>query len=64
MVEKIMSVIIENDGLYEEIETTVHDYTKLNNEEIISIINEAGVVGLGGACFPTHVKLSPGSDKN
>lgn len=60
---KIMSVIIENDGLYEEIEATGRDYTKLSNEEIISMINEAGIVGLGGACFPTHVKLSPGSDK-
>ena len=28
-------------------------------EEIINKISAAGVVGMGGACFPTHVKLSP-----
>lgn len=32
---------------------------KLTPSEIIDRIREAGVVGLGGACFPTHVKLVP-----
>lgn len=31
----------------------------LSSAEIVEKIKEAGVVGLGGACFPTHVKLSP-----
>lgn len=31
----------------------------LSSEEIIAKIKNAGVVGMGGACFPTHVKLSP-----
>lgn len=31
----------------------------LSPEEIVAKIKEAGVVGMGGACFPTHVKLSP-----
>lgn len=35
----------------------------LTKEEIVDIIREAGIVGLGGAGFPTHVKLSPPEDK-
>ncbi|KAJ52772.1 electron transport complex protein RnfC [Clostridium tetanomorphum] len=61
---KSTAVIIENDGQYEEIETEKRDYTKLSNEEIINIIKEAGIVGMGGATFPTHVKLAPPPDKN
>lgn len=32
---------------------------KLSSEEIIAKIAEMGIVGLGGAAFPTHIKLSP-----
>ena len=32
---------------------------KLQKEESIDIVKEAGIVGMGGAGFPTHVKLSP-----
>lgn len=32
---------------------------KLPKEEIVKKIQEAGIVGLGGACFPTHIKLTP-----
>lgn len=60
--KKVLSVIVENDGLYEECEHSGVDYKSLSSEEIISIIKECGIVGLGGACFPTHVKLSPGKD--
>lgn len=35
------------------------DVTSLSREKIIERIKEAGVVGMGGAGFPTHVKLSP-----
>lgn len=31
----------------------------LNKEELLDIIRQAGIVGLGGACFPSHVKLNP-----
>ncbi len=58
--DMVNSITIENDGLYEEVEyTLIEDYTALSSEEIISKIKEAGIVGLGGAGFPTHVKLSP-----
>ena len=35
----------------------------LDSKEIVDIIKEAGIVGLGGAAFPTHVKLTPPSGK-
>lgn len=60
----VNSIIIDNDGLLEEVEYTAHDPEKLNKKEILELIKEAGVVGMGGAGFPTHVKLSPKSRKN
>ncbi len=61
---KILSVIVENDGLYEGEEISKpNNYADMTNEELIKLIQEAGVVGMGGACFPTHVKLSPPPDK-
>jgi len=58
-------VVIENDGLYEhEARLLPHpDYESLDAKEILSVIREAGIVGMGGACFPTHVKLAPPPDK-
>lgn len=38
---------------------TLKDKPELTPEAIIDIIKEAGIVGMGGACFPTHVKLMP-----
>ena len=55
----VNSIIIDNDNLFEEVTFTPHDPSKLNKKEIIDLIKEAGVVGMGGAGFPTHVKLSP-----
>lgn len=62
---KVMSVIIENDGLYEEAAELKprENYSGLSKEEILKIIAEAGIVGMGGAGFPTHVKLAPPPDK-
>ena len=42
---------------------TERDWHLLSKEELLTIIREAGVVGLGGAAFPTHVKLNPPPDK-
>lgn len=57
----VQSIVVENDELYEEIAGfgEERDFTKLSKDEIRSIIKEAGIVGLGGAGFPTHVKLTP-----
>lgn len=61
---KSLAVIVENDGLYEETEMTKpKDYKEMTKEEIVEIVKEAGVVGMGGATFPTNVKLSPPPDK-
>lgn len=60
---KVLSVVVENDGQYEEVPATPHgDFKKLSKDELVNIIKEAGIVGLGGACFPTHVKLTPPKD--
>ncbi len=60
-------IIIENDDLYEETTEmrayTTSDYKNLTKEELISVVKEAGLVGMGGAAFPTHVKLSTPPDK-
>ena len=54
------SIVVENDGEYQEIAylepKPLAEYTK---DEIRNAVRDAGVVGMGGAGFPTHVKLSP-----
>ncbi|MBR2950431.1 MAG: electron transport complex subunit RsxC [Lachnospiraceae bacterium] len=58
--DNVMSIVIENDHQYEEVEyAPVKELADMTREEIITAIKEAGVVGMGGAGFPTHVKLSP-----
>ena len=58
--DNVMSIVIENDGKYEEVEFPQPKAVEvLLKEEIIGMIKEAGIVGMGGAGFPTHVKLSP-----
>ncbi len=55
------SIVITNDNEYKKIEGygQNRDYTKMSKEEIREAVKEAGIVGLGGAGFPTHVKLTP-----
>ena len=58
--EEKMSIVIENDGLFEEIEyPEIPDYDSLSREDKIRIIGDAGIIGMGGAGFPTAVKLQP-----
>ncbi len=59
------AVVIENDGAFETVEGfgTKRDYTSLSKEEIRGYIKDAGIVGLGGTGFPTHVKLTPKRDE-
>lgn len=58
--DNVMSIVVENDGLYEEVEwPEVKPFAELSREEKIELIREAGIVGMGGAGFPTAVKLSP-----
>lgn len=54
------SIVIQNDDLYEEApRLPIKPITEMTREDVISIIKEAGIIGMGGAGFPTHVKLSP-----
>ena len=58
--DMVDSIVIENDGMFTETTyNSVEDVTALSKEEIIEKVKNAGVVGMGGAGFPTHVKLSP-----
>ncbi len=41
---------------------TLESHPELTPEEIVNRIKKAGVVGMGGACFPTHIKLCPPPD--
>ncbi|MDR1914347.1 MAG: electron transport complex subunit RsxC [Clostridiales bacterium] len=52
------AVVIENDGLDNPFTRTANAPTP-SRKETLSLIREAGVVGLGGAGFPTHIKLNP-----
>ena len=58
--ELLDSIVIANDGQYETVEGfgEERDPSKMTKEEILTAIKEAGIVGLGGAGFPTHVKIS------
>ncbi len=59
------SVVIESDGKDEWIAGLREnpDYGLLGPEELKKIVQDAGVVGMGGATFPTHVKLAPPKEK-
>ncbi|MBN1894504.1 electron transport complex subunit RsxC [bacterium] len=61
----LLSVVIEGDGTEDRIETlkTSDDWQLLSVEEIRDRIRDAGIAGLGGASFPTHVKISPPPEK-
>lgn len=54
------SIVVANDGQYREVEwPKVKPLDDMTAEEKIAAVREAGVVGMGGAGFPTAVKLSP-----
>ncbi|XME02920.1 electron transport complex subunit RsxC [Lachnospiraceae bacterium C1.1] len=56
----VNSIVIENDGKYEEAEAApAKNFEEMSGEEIVNAVRNAGVVGMGGAGFPTAVKLSP-----
>ena len=58
--DTVNCIAIENDGLYEEVTyEAIESLSDISKEDILNRIKEAGVVGMGGAGFPTHVKLSP-----
>lgn len=57
---KVNCIVVENDGEYQEVQyAPAKPLDELTKEEILNLISEAGIVGMGGAGFPTKVKLSP-----
>lgn len=59
---QVMTVEIKSDGL-QEVHEDVKPPQYSNHKEFMDIIKRSGLVGLGGAGFPAHVKLSPPPDK-
>ena len=61
----VQHVVIEADGRDERgaIMPPMREWKNVSSKEIVNRIAEAGIVGMGGAGFPTHVKLSPPPDK-
>lgn len=53
------TVVIENDFKYKTIPQQKKNFRKTPPDEILKIIREAGIVGMGGAGFPAHIKLNP-----
>jgi len=62
---RVLSIIVKNDKKYDAVDGmgTERDPSSLSKGEIRSIVKEAGIVGMGGAGFPTNVKLTP-KDEN
>ena len=62
-----ITITVEGDEWEESIDRsekleTLESHPELTPEEIVNRIKKAGVVGMGGACFPTHIKLCPPPD--
>ena len=58
------AVLIESDGRDVKVfSDSYRDALHLSREEIINLVKDAGIVGLGGAAFPTNVKLMPPAGK-
>ena len=60
---KVGTIIIENDFKeIEEVHEKMENYLEKTKDEVLTKIRDMGVVGQGGAAFPTHVKLNPPAD--
>ncbi|MBU1220115.1 electron transport complex subunit RsxC [Myxococcota bacterium] len=64
MGQKVMAITIESDGedSWIDLETVSDPFSK-SPDELKEIIKKAGIVGMGGATFPSQVKISPPADK-
>ena len=56
---KALSVVIGNDGKDETVQFESGDLQKMSPDTIRQRVKAAGIVGMGGAGFPTHIKLNP-----
>lgn len=62
---KVNAIVIDNDGLFEEVDFSknIKPLDEMYREDVKEAIKEAGIVGMGGAGFPAHVKLSPKNEE-
>ncbi len=61
---KVTSVFVENDFKFTQIDgVKPKNPDEMSPKELLEAVRNAGIVGMGGAGFPTHVKLSPPADK-
>lgn len=58
----VLAVVVENDGQYTPVDTAQPLGADASAGEIVAAVRELGIVGMGGATFPTHVKLMPPKD--
>ncbi len=56
---KCDAIVIDRDPDASPREYESEDWRKISREKLLALVKDAGIVGLGGAGFPTHVKLSP-----
>lgn len=59
----VNTIVIENDFKYKQIPETKYNFIKIPADKIREIIRDAGIVGMGGAGFPAHIKFNPPKDK-
>ena len=60
---KANTIVIENDGRDEWCELEkIENWQEASKEDLLKLIREKGIVGIGGASFPTHIKLNPPKD--
>ncbi|MCL1068890.1 electron transport complex subunit RsxC [Shewanella olleyana] len=58
----VLTCIIESDGLNSQVDYQVSTLGELTNQQILDKTKQAGIAGLGGATFPSHIKLNPASE--
>ncbi|NLN92773.1 MAG: electron transport complex subunit RsxC [Candidatus Hydrogenedens sp.] len=63
LMSQAVQIKLDPDADQEEIYGTPRDVASLSQDELISAVQATGTVGLGGAAFPTHVKMKPPADK-
>lgn len=57
--KRVLSVVIKNDGQDEKVKMEAGDWQKMSPDTIRQKVKAAGIVGMGGAGFPTSIKLNP-----
>ncbi len=58
----VLSVVLEADGQDEWLPFSADETDALSSEQMLTRIRESGIAGMGGAAFPSHIKLNPVSD--